>query len=636
MVSAYRHVEGWPQDSIALTRGKKRITQILINVSLFLLILLFLIYAELIRHSNNKPDDSDLVRQLDRVSHYGPTIFPIVFTLVIGGSLRSLALYRLQAGETIGLLDLLLGSTTLGSAIETLFERRFHYFDITSLGLLLLWALSPLGGQATLRVIRYDYVHSVRQVELAYLDYVQSAFPSVLTISNSATLFIPSTSAFISSLTSPASFQTSPSDIWGNVKIPFLELLPGYESAGPGDWVTVPGDTTAIWYSSLVGVPIGNIPPFGRTQFRMEAAYWDISCPSFRIGTVQDALYTGSLINFTTDPIQMIENSELQGATSYSGWILSNDTAETTSQRCHLNKKSHLLRRQLMYRSFNNADESETVANCSIGTSYVEVSIDCHGWYCGVDRVRRSLRHPRVHSTAVTGLDMCDRIPHIYPSAAKFFFSLMQAVDSGLTISATPGLLQYYLQHPNRTQGYYEDIQLNSLGNKTFAHRFSVLLNTYWSAIYNMNLTSSGHTQTLQFDDSYYYYQNPTSNTTGKTTLSERRFVFNRAWYAVLVLSTSILFLTAFCKLVLDLHILIPHLQMNASTLLRGNMANCPSFPYGGSALDDDDRSRLLRHHRVRFGQRLERARQSEELGIGELEEDEGSVKKVVKGKKYY
>ncbi|KAJ8133526.1 hypothetical protein O1611_g84 [Lasiodiplodia mahajangana] len=219
---------------------------------------------------------------------------------------------------------------------------------------------------------------------------------------------------------------------------------------------------------------------------------------------------------------------------------------------------------------------------------------------------------------------------------------MVSAVDSEIRQSTQPGILQFYMQHPNHTQGFFTDIRLTDLGNETFAHRFSVLLNTYWSAVYNYNLTSTEHANTLVFDkDGYYGLNNPISKTTGTTTLSEPepRFAFNRAWYAVLVISASILFLTAVLKLVLDLHILIPDLQMNASTLLRGNIAHFPSVPYGGSAMDDGDRSRLLRHYRVRFGHRpmvVGDVMNAGELGVGELAEEEGSVKRVKKGEKYY
>ncbi|KAI0103703.1 hypothetical protein GGR51DRAFT_250118 [Nemania sp. FL0031] len=639
MESSYKRIAGWPENLVAPKSGKTRPMQILTNIVLLLPILLFFIYADLIRRNDHMPKDSPRVRELVEASRYGPTVFPILFTLVVGGSLRSLAFYRLQAGERIGFLDLLFGSTTLGSAIETLFERRFGYFDISSLGLLVLWALSPLGGQATLRVIGYDDFHTIMPLDISYVDYTQSTFPFGLEAGDLGPLAIAPASAFVSSLSCPLSFQTAKSDLWGNVKVPVLEALPDYSSARAGDWVDVPTDPTGIWYASFIGVPIANIPRAGQAQFQAEVAYWELECPSFRTGTYQDIDYTMSElrnqnVSIPLDAVVLVDTPDLQGAASTWGWILSNSSAESLNQRCRSNSTSNPPRRQLMYWSWN-TDSTFTVTNCTMGTSYVEISVGCDGWSCGVDRVRRSLQHPTIHSTASTSLDPCDELPDPWPTVPQFFNLMLKAVDNQLGRSTQTGLLQFFMQHPNRTQGDFQDIQLTNLGNETFAQRFSVLLNTYWVAIYNYNLTSSGHANSLVFDN-LYYDKSPIANSTGTTTLSEGRFVFNRVWYAVLIISSSTLFFTALGKLVLDLHILIPELQMNASTLLRGNMAYCPSAPNDGSAMDDGDRSRLLRYHRVRFGYRPTTSEYGGELGIGELDEEEGPVVKIAKGQKYY
>ncbi|KAI1290486.1 hypothetical protein F5Y03DRAFT_404049 [Xylaria venustula] len=644
MASAYNRVAGWPEDSILLRSGKTRISQILANIILLLFVLLFFIYAGLVRHSDGTMSNAALVRQLDQVSHYGPTIFPILFSLVVGGSLRSLALYRLQAGEKVGLLDLLFGSTTIGNTIVTLLERNFIYFDIISVGLLILWALSPLGGQATLRVIGYHGVAITRPVGLTFLDYSRSIFPYALEASDLGPLPIPLSSAFVSSLSSPSAIQMSASDLWGNVKTPVLESLPEYGTASEGDWVPVPTNSNETWYASLIGVPVANIPHTGHTRFQMELSYWDMECSGFGNATEQDSKYRIDTLNRTKKTgcsdnklrCSIIDESlDLQGSTNSWGWIVStNNSVESVNQRCHSNSTSNPPRRQLMYSSWN-SDASETVAKCTIGTSFVEVSVGCKGWNCGVDRMRKSLQHPSAYSAAATSLDKCPRWEDDFPSTAKFMNLMISAIDSQVLRAATPGLLQYYLQHPNKTQGVYEDIHLTEVGNDNFTKRFSVLLNTYWSAIYNYNLSSQGHPDALIVDYDYYSYD-PISNATGTNTVSEQRFVFNRAWYAVLVISTSILFSAAFSKLILDLHILIPNLQLNASTLLRGNVTNCPNLPSGGSAMDDCVRSRLLRHQKVRFGHCIINAGHVDELGIGELEEDEGFIKRVKRGEKYY
>lgn len=189
------------------------------------------------------------------------------------------------------------------------------------------------------------------------------------------------------------------------------------------------------------------------------------------------------------------------------------------------------------------------------------------------------------------------------------------------------------------TQSSYEDISLNTdLGNETFTQRFSVLLNTYWSALYNYESTHNGHPSILLVDSGYYgYYESlhGTSTTDAITTLVLRPFAYSRAWFAVLVISICILMVSSVCKPFLDLHICIPNLKINTSTLLHGNIEYYPSIPNSGSAIGDNTRSKILHHYKVRFGYRPI-AKHAEGLWIGELDEEKGFVWRVMKGEKYF
>jgi hypothetical protein len=80
-------------------------------------------------------------------------VFPIVFASILGRATHAIMLWRLErkGGERLGVLDTLAASTSFTNSVITQFRLR----SINLLGLLLivLWALSPIGGQATLRQI---------------------------------------------------------------------------------------------------------------------------------------------------------------------------------------------------------------------------------------------------------------------------------------------------------------------------------------------------------------------------------------------------------------------------------------------------------------------------------------------------
>jgi hypothetical protein len=65
--------------------------------------------------------------------------------------LRERARWRAQHGATLGALDELLGSASLFGTEETQFLLRSC--SIAGVLLFVLWALSPVGGQASLRLV---------------------------------------------------------------------------------------------------------------------------------------------------------------------------------------------------------------------------------------------------------------------------------------------------------------------------------------------------------------------------------------------------------------------------------------------------------------------------------------------------
>jgi hypothetical protein len=76
-------------------------------------------------------------------------VFPILFAAVLGRAAHAILVWRLERGELVGTLDVLAGNTSLTSTVISQLKVR----RITFLGaiLVLIWALSPIGGQGTIR-----------------------------------------------------------------------------------------------------------------------------------------------------------------------------------------------------------------------------------------------------------------------------------------------------------------------------------------------------------------------------------------------------------------------------------------------------------------------------------------------------
>ncbi|KAI1408323.1 hypothetical protein F5Y13DRAFT_204858 [Hypoxylon sp. FL1857] len=649
MAPYYHHVQGWPEGPQRPRNKGSRPTEMLYNCTLLLLTLSFIVFEILIAHSEGLPSNSDLVQKLDRASRFAPTVFPVIYALVVGGAIRSLALWRLQTGERVHLLDLLLGSTSVGSAIGTQLERKFTQIDLTSISLLVLWSLSPLGGQASLRVTNYQDFPIIERLNLSYVDFSNASFPYGMGYGDIAPHFDNINSAFLSSLSTPLSVRESPMDPWGNIKIPVLESFPGYTDQI--EWVPISGYSETTPYSSLIGVPVANIPRTGVTEFSLETAYWNIRCPKYRPAhTSKDEPWWEEVdvpISNSGD-VELICNKTISDKSNVDGVVtrrtvlLVRTRESDVVRRCHDKNTEDIPSRQLFFQSQNSSRTySEMRASCTLKTTYIEALVKCHGWDCGVEQLRRS-RRPQRHRSNYTVLDYCPDYNNVGTNAITstgiFLKNFLDA--TGRYSTSTVGLLDGYIFSPNRpfsdlvsSKLYYD---LSAVGNESFSLRLSQLLNTYFSAYYNYNLTFESHPQSLAYDKRYYFDLNPITEVIGTNTRLETRFVFSRGWMAVLVLSTSVMFTSGIVKLVYDLKIWIPDLLMNVSTLLRGSMSHCPNLPFGGTTLDDSDRSRLLKDRMVRFGNIRAEDGSAGELWIGELAEDEGHVTEVARDKTYW
>jgi hypothetical protein len=99
----------------------------------------------------------------------GPTIFPIMFAAISGRSLKMIARYLAERGAKLGVsssvparvllecmltvqtLELLMVSQSVWGAVES--QILMRRLTLVGANLLFLWTLSPLGGQASLRLL---------------------------------------------------------------------------------------------------------------------------------------------------------------------------------------------------------------------------------------------------------------------------------------------------------------------------------------------------------------------------------------------------------------------------------------------------------------------------------------------------
>ncbi len=181
------------------------------------------------------------------------TVFPILFAALVGRMIKTYSVWRLQEGERIGLLDLLLSSTFITNTVTTQVSLRPP--SLIAVFLLLLWALSLIGGQASLRALSFEESSVVEQDNLKYLD-VNNTWTYHMA-PNVGRSISPVNALFLASLAAPASTKNSTLDPSGNVKVPILERLPTYSEQAAANWLSVNTSDTENppIYTSLLRLP---------------------------------------------------------------------------------------------------------------------------------------------------------------------------------------------------------------------------------------------------------------------------------------------------------------------------------------------------------------------------------------------
>ena len=141
-----------------------------------------------------------------------------------------------------------MGSQSLASSIETAFALRI----ITPIAglIVLLWLLSPIGGQSSLRLLSIQQLPEIGlQADLLLGQQYQQCVwrfirGSLLTTPNAIRAIIAA------SLLAQPSTWTSPVDTWNNAKIPMIEsfvqeTLNGNDEVSP-NWYLVSSDAPGI------------------------------------------------------------------------------------------------------------------------------------------------------------------------------------------------------------------------------------------------------------------------------------------------------------------------------------------------------------------------------------------------------
>ena len=442
---------------------------------------------------------------------------------------------------------------------------------------MVLWALSPIGGQASLRLLLQGTSNTTDFRNITYLS----------TDSMSASNADPAAeySFLLNSLYSAALFeryeeQSGSMDIWGNVKIPTIEPLMASGQQDVDGWLSMHANDN-ISYSSLVGIPVSGLAHNANSTFSIESYYLVLDCPDFSVRNQgpETRVPEGGFILEIESILPSNENSSTlyAGADSY-------PTLELP---------------KVGFGSGSTIDgNKDLVANCTMSRSSVESDVLCDGMSCSVTRMRKSRYDTR---------------PPAYTSLATQSQADLFAKDWMGSAGTLPGgqssPTEFFIQDPTlkhlMTPGHLEgNADLAEIQTQEFSQVFSLLFNTYWQC-WLMPYWQTGNlpSNITQFNEGDFQgnFDVPiVVNSTGATfTLSSEVYVCDKYWASTLILISSILICCTVGGALFQYWTSSPKIFGYVSSLTRDN----PYFdqPTGGSTLDGLKRSKILRDVKVRI-----------------------------------
>ena len=440
----------------------------------------------------------------------------------------------------------------------------------------MLWAFSPLGGQASLRLLHTGVEYSTVSGSIRFLNSDSESFLNAGGDTFGQYQAIIS-ALYLSALFSPPSSQASNMDTWGNTKIPLIEAFEQTDRSDADGWFTV--DAKNKSYSSLVGVPIVGIPAEGNSNFSLETNYMILDCEVLAI-TNDDLIIEGNF-GFDINGGKSTTNSSLSpGQGSY-------PQIETSIVKFNTSAGS---------------DESKFAAKCTLTRSSVESDVQCGRSNCRVSRFRRS---------------KFDQRPPGYPPFSSDAFIAIDTLSKRWTTVGfghpglpTPTIM--FLSDPAMKDFAFESLSgttsLVGLPADVFSQRLSLLLNTYYqcslspgyqtgnfpaSGILDVDTTGNLSYGSLGITGGFY-------NTT-RITITNNTDVYlcNRGWATILFVASSLLLGLGMFSAIVKYKLRGPQILGYVSTMTRDNPYM--ELPPGGCHLNGLERTRLLKDLKVQL-----------------------------------
>lgn len=572
---------------------------------------LFLLLAFGALWVDQEPVSSWRGQKIEQVARLAPTLFPIIFAALVGGLMKSYALWCAERGASLGILEQLIGSQTLVAAIErAILIPGLGFLNII---IVLLWALSPVGGQSALRALGRGTSSSSNTSVIYYFnttghDHGLFSSEGYMGLRNSFNAAFQATLGSIP--------RVRGSDIWGNIKIPVLQYMPTYIAGQNKDgWYQFNEGDYHSPYSALNGIVVSGLKDGIETSFIMKSSYFNLTCTEpvlfdatgfHRFGKFR--AWAGTLL--------LRNESELLSELEYGNHGPASGVGYTSylvdSNYKHTPKTDVEPRYNIIY-AYRNDEvlvDSIVAYNCTVGVSHVESEITCIGSNCQVKKLRPS----RNAIWSESGWPWPTQLTTV-PGFLLLWLGSATSLDSPTSsgwIYGRVSPIEFYLggsDVPFRDMSEQNHIEHHNVSGLDLAKRLQSLINTGWQLSFQDSATLrkpsnnetalalSTNSSTFFFADGGVGYM--TIATEATMTKKQDVFIANKAWLATTIIVSAILLLCGIAGMIFKYRSCAPDILGYVSSMTREN----PSFEElpGADKLDGLQRARALRHLKVQI-----------------------------------
>jgi hypothetical protein len=382
---------------------------------------------------------------------------------------------------------------------------------LVGVNLLFLWALSPLGGQASLRLMRTHDQESYSSSKIRYM----TTGPGGTMWGLSSTYvesgkFDDAGALYTAALLAPIETKLGPRDSWGNVKIPSLDYLNETIPDAEG-WMSIPRITNPESYTSLVGLPVVGLPSAGRSNFTMESTYLTVDCTGFTQApfprfsnsstdlTQLEKLVPGIIWDRKTEGEDPFTSSNGRRKSTFFmdtnrrwAWGAPTNPEEEKLQgrldgfvgyynQTRLGDDEVNVKRELSFTSMYALSRDSSVfglnmARCTLAQHHVEAMIECSGEQCSTKKIRRSLTDSRPEAfTALEHGTIHMGFSKALPLAVPFTVGSSPTERFLGNSSAFP-----FVQRAGHLDQDVSYTNLSVVASDDFSRRLSLVLNTYY------------------------------------------------------------------------------------------------------------------------------------------------------------